>query len=883
MKKVLSFVLVLALVLSSFSMAFAGETVTNYTQLTDIDGIANEEAVEVCNNLGIVTGNPDGTFQPEKAVNRAEFAAMITRALGIPESALAGYATTSFKDTNGYGWAVPYLAFCESKGIMLGDGAGNAMPGRTINTNEAVTMILRAIGYTANSAELVGTWPSNYVTKAQDLGIYDDVAAVSSVDKANAAQMIYNALTVDKVAVNSDGKTEYVKAADGKVANMLTAGLNCSLDTAGADDNGRKVVVYTDDAVMNIMPHVGEYAKVYLNKDDDVIAIADVDSEVITGTFKTNEDASASLNGVTFYGDDDVTYTITDKTTDRAFFLNNDVAVAGDLNVYGGNMLCDDDDAATYTLNVKTSGKTITAIYSIERFAADAASQITADEISDITSSQKLLGYDFDTDKKDNIIENSFELIGAKSLSDIKKDDIVYVYHDGSSDKLITRVEVGTNVVEGTVSKTNDSGSKVTVNGETYKYASLNVAGQSGLAGDLEGAKTAGKIEAGDTVKLYLDAQGYIYDYDLTEGSADDYAVVINVGETTSSTMDSDVQIKMMTADGNVKTYIFDIDDFEVTSFAAMNITAGSIIKYSLNKDGEVDDIESGTKVLDNNGVVQNNTDWSVASNLTGTADVNKEGYYAGLEINSDAVLFTADVTNFDNLGTTADSELTDKDNYDVTTFEKLKDTDDVKAFYVVDEDGNIECMLLDANATSDKDIYGVVTDKYISTDADGDKTYMITALVDGKTVDYEAKNQSVWSGYNYTSFYEFKLNSSNQLDGTGAVIDNVGTIVQALGSKAYATTIGGLTSASSISVNGKVVKIDVEGDQNVDHTITVASNTVVYVYDTEDDEFQVKTLNSAKNDISKNAGANTRTMLFFITDTDDSSAPNIVVVFDEQ
>ncbi|HVI41469.1 MAG TPA: S-layer homology domain-containing protein, partial [Anaerovoracaceae bacterium] len=83
MRKVLSFVLVLTLVLSSFSMAFAADT-TASAGLSDINGNANEDAIQVNYDLGIITGNPDGTFLPDKAVNRAEFAAMLTRALDIP-------------------------------------------------------------------------------------------------------------------------------------------------------------------------------------------------------------------------------------------------------------------------------------------------------------------------------------------------------------------------------------------------------------------------------------------------------------------------------------------------------------------------------------------------------------------------------------------------------------------------------------------------------------------------------------------------------------------------------------------------------------------------------------------------------------------------------
>src|SRR5659263_696025 len=104
MRKITSFVLTLALVLGSFSMAFAAApaTVTGTSAgLSDIAGVANVEAIQVCYDLGIIEGYPDGTFKPTQAVNRAEFAAMMTRALNVPASALTGYTSTTFKDTVG--------------------------------------------------------------------------------------------------------------------------------------------------------------------------------------------------------------------------------------------------------------------------------------------------------------------------------------------------------------------------------------------------------------------------------------------------------------------------------------------------------------------------------------------------------------------------------------------------------------------------------------------------------------------------------------------------------------------------------------------------------------------------------------------------------------
>ncbi|MBQ7605709.1 MAG: S-layer homology domain-containing protein, partial [Firmicutes bacterium] len=194
MKKVLSLVLVLALVLGSFSMAFAAETKT--TNMSDVAGNANEGAIVVANDLGIVTGYNDGTFKPANAVTRAEFAAMMTRALAIPESALKGFKTSSFKDVASDHWAVAYLGYCNSKGIMTGYEDGTARPNQTITVNEAMTMICRALGYTNQAKELVGSWPANYIALAQQLSLYDDVAATGVTDRATAAQIVYNALTV---------------------------------------------------------------------------------------------------------------------------------------------------------------------------------------------------------------------------------------------------------------------------------------------------------------------------------------------------------------------------------------------------------------------------------------------------------------------------------------------------------------------------------------------------------------------------------------------------------------------------------------------------------------------------------------------------------------
>lgn len=395
MKKVISFVLVLALVLGSFSMAFAGTTAS--AGLSDIEGNANEEAIQVVNDLGIVTGYTNGTYQPTNLVTRAEFAAMITRALAIPESALAGYTTTTFKDTTGYGWAVKYLAFCQDKGIMLGDGNGNAMPGQTITVNEAVTMILRAIGYTNNSSVLVGNWPTNYVTLAQTLGLYDDVAAGTSVDRAAAAQLIYNALTVQLVQVAADGETT------GLGKSLLTAGLDCYM----IED---EIVEYGVASLISLVEYVGAQADVYYNSDNEIVAINPT-STFVTGEFNADGE---------FEADNDVTYKLgtgVDLTTSIPAFGNAeytaDIAIGAVQSVTNTSM----------TLAADVSGKTLKDIYSVALWIVTEHAQAADDVQDEIVDDQELLGIAFDTDDNDEIDGTTFQLLGASDLDKIAEDD----------------------------------------------------------------------------------------------------------------------------------------------------------------------------------------------------------------------------------------------------------------------------------------------------------------------------------------------------------------------------------------------------------------------------------------------------------------------------
>src|SRR6056297_612797 len=200
MNNILALVLVLSLVLGTFSFAFADGHLPE-----DVVGEDSEEAVATLMALGVVNGYPDGTYKPEKAVTRAEMTKLLVEALGYGE--LAEGATTSFVDAQGH-WAESYIGFAASMDLVLGYPDGTFKPDVVMSMDEAMTMVIRALGYT--DEVLKGTWPTNYKVKALDLELTDGLSTLSGEGlRGNVAILLYNALDARLVEVIKDANGLY--------------------------------------------------------------------------------------------------------------------------------------------------------------------------------------------------------------------------------------------------------------------------------------------------------------------------------------------------------------------------------------------------------------------------------------------------------------------------------------------------------------------------------------------------------------------------------------------------------------------------------------------------------------------------------------------------
>ncbi len=690
MKKVLSLVLVLALVLGSFSMAFAAETTE--TNLSDIAGNANEDAIEVANNLGIIDGYPDGTFKPTNAVTRAEFAKMMTKALAIPESALKGFTTSAFKDVDSTNWAVAFLGYCNSKGIMTGYEDGTARPNQTITVNEAITMICRALGYTANSKQLVGSWPANYISLAQQLNLFKDVEAVATTDRASAAQIVYNALTKDLVYVNNDGTTEFVN--NGGVT-MLTSLGGVPYDVNGdnkfdSNDEFTLTTQLANDATINIREYVGQWCTAYVDRDDPTSIIAlEVLSTTLDGTFKNPDTFST----------DDVDYRITCTWTtanpetasgEPCLVTGAGCAIA---NVSTGAMMNNED----YTIAAKVSGKTITKIYSVFDIAKTNQSQFEAGDLEIDKWKIDVNGkYNFEKNKNNEIDMTKLTLLGVSSLEKIAENNVIEVYTDGT---YIIKLAVGTKTVTGTITEIDAANGKYYLDGTAYKLTANDSVGE----GDVP--------ELGESGTAYLTYGGKIAYWDGEDTTADNYGVIVKAVTETDKFGAESTQVKLVTKDG--KTAVYDwASNAKVTTVAAVTLGAmkeGTIVKYAFNAKGEL----SAIKEVAN-------------TPLTGNKKINNgKTRIGGTSLGSSVLVFTFDGTDWD-LGS-INNISTDYD------FSTLAATANFTGCYVATKNDKIVAVTVDADDSAAKDkTYGLITKVTEKPNKDGNAQWYVKGFLDG-------------------------------------------------------------------------------------------------------------------------------------------------------
>ena len=194
MRKTLSIVLSLLMVLSIFSPVFAEEDVKDVTAET-IE--KNEDFIEFLKEQNIIEGDKSGDLMLDKDIDRASFAAILVRADG--KDAVAKSVATlpsKFADMTAAHWANGYATVAHDNLWMKGDPQNNFMPGKSISYAEIATTLVRYLGEEKDGM----VYPTSYIAKATELGLFNGTEEIAGEYTKNAVRrnvfmMLYNALS----------------------------------------------------------------------------------------------------------------------------------------------------------------------------------------------------------------------------------------------------------------------------------------------------------------------------------------------------------------------------------------------------------------------------------------------------------------------------------------------------------------------------------------------------------------------------------------------------------------------------------------------------------------------------------------------------------------
>lgn len=650
----LIFTFMAGIVSTGMPVAFAkeakDEVKVDVKKLTsDIEDKNTKEAVLRLAAFGIINGLEDGKYHPEDKVTREQFAKILVTSLKMESAAQAGLGFAHFKDVDAGRWSAGYIGIAAGHGLIKGYPDGTFKPAAEVSYAEAVTMLVRALGY--KDEFLSGTWPANYLAKAAEKEITKKVKfsnATGFADRGDVAILVNNTLDAKVIEVETyegalikykeseetllENKLNIEKEEDARViANKrIDDGLKeyevrlGILPEKKSKEEDRKEKDYDFLDGVNPELHLGEEVNAYFNDDDEVIYLEKTDNDKVYFDY--------------------VKKAITDK--DKKYIKALDLAKADDDFEF-------DEDALIYVLDgdkykaAKLSDNEISlSDYNVDDFAGHVGKfviknrKIIYAEIMDMGEAKPWMVV---MENKDNMLkgicgdDDEFELDLTKDgnydgvivldlegyeldVKDIEKGNLVYAQkqsYDGD-DYAVVRV-VKDNTLEGKLDRVQENKVKVGsveknvthyTNADGKKVFDSYYSVDGGEEVKIFGKDNSEFIDDMDDaddeeIIAYTDAVGRVA-YFITEAEA---TSGYRYGIVTRTYADNDrLKVFTITEKGDDDEFVYRVEEDDDVEYARvldeygrklkdsdykdnknrMKIKEGSVIKFKFNKDGEI-------------------------------------------------------------------------------------------------------------------------------------------------------------------------------------------------------------------------------------------------------------------------------------------------------
>lgn len=600
---------------------------TRISLAPDIAGTKYEEAAELLGALGIMVGDAEsGAFRPSDAIIRSEMAKVAVYSVGLEDIAVGANGATNFPDVPADHWATGAINVAHQQGMVLGDSEGTFRPDDPVTLQEAVAIIVRAMGYEPAATEK-GGYPAGYlyIASANQLLRGIDGNTASPATRGDIAQLIFNSLTVnlmEQVGFGSNANYEVVDKTllydklnvekgygqiTGTGETTLTGGSTTAEDRVQI---GEQLLFAGDTKAKQLLGYnVLYYARIDKTGDDKTL---------ICVREQSNKNKSVSVSAsdiVSVTGDTGVAKTFeywandTDRNTKTA-------QIAADATyIYNGKHKTDVTNeqlkpAAGYVTLLDAD---INGIYEIvftnhiTNIVVDTVSTVTG-RVTDKYMNGSLVFDKDDTEVKYSLVKDDMEI----DVADLVEWNVIS--YTISEDKQLIKGYVSDAKVNGTVTEITEKGYRIGAGTEVYKKA----------------ASYPNDIELRDRGTFYLDIEGNIAavdenaTVDTETVTAKKYAYLVDAAM--NDGFATTAQLKLFTSTGETtvlstaeklrfnKNYGTKAEDV-LSALKPADTMAPQLIVYETNTSGNITAIETA----------ENGTGTGAPNKGVFTLNINKE------------------------------------------------------------------------------------------------------------------------------------------------------------------------------------------------------------------------------------------------------------------
>ncbi len=498
------------------------------------------EAAQILGALGIMVGDAEtGNFRPNDNILRSEMAKVSVYSIGLEEVAKGATQPTPFPDVVSNHWANGPINVAAQQGMVIGDDIGTFRPDDPVLFQEAVAIMVRALGYEPK-ASTNGGYPTGYMVTAADNQMLKGISATASAPatRGDIAQLVFNSLTVNLMEQTGFGTNSSYEVVDktllydrlnvekaygqitGTPETTLTGGSTTAKDKITIND---KTFNEGDTMASQLLGYnVVYYARIDKTTDEkNLIAVIPQDSK--NNELKINAENIVSVEGdaesdkvVNYWRDmENDTSTKTATIVAKPVFIYNGKYTATLTNEQmkpaSGNIVLLDTD----TNNVYD----IVFVNHFTNLVVETVSEATG-RVTDKYNNGSLLLDEESTTVDFVLIKDGAEIRPA----DLKEWDVIS--YTVSEDKQLIKGYVSTESVLGTVTQISNDGFKIDNAPTTYKKAAnypetITLRDKGRFYLDIEGKVAAVDKTANTTGTAIRGSYGYLVDA-AKEGSFED-------------------------------------------------------------------------------------------------------------------------------------------------------------------------------------------------------------------------------------------------------------------------------------------------------------------------------------------------------------------------